>query len=324
MRRLLTVVAMVLSIVPLALAVPRVRDALAPGRDARATEPDRSALPFPAAAAATVPAPAGPARPAAAPRAVPVLVYHGVAPSGPARDRWSVSRPQLARQLTALRRAGYRTIAAATYVRFLRGETVRLPRRPLLVTFDDGRLDSFRGADAVLERVRMRALIFAIVERLADGSPGYLRPSELRAMRASGRWDVGLHAGRGHRLVRAAGGGRGPFYATREPGESLAEWRSRVAGDLADGARRLAAEVPGARTDLFAVPYSDFGQGETGEPALSHALARMWKRTFAATFVQRDEARFSRPGRRGFVDRYEVGRATTVADLLGWLARSAR
>ena len=70
--------------------------------------------------------------------------------------------------LAALDAAGFHTLDAETYARFARGEDVALPSRPVLVTFDDGRLDSFRGADAVLERYGMRATMFAIADAMRD------------------------------------------------------------------------------------------------------------------------------------------------------------
>jgi peptidoglycan/xylan/chitin deacetylase (PgdA/CDA1 family) len=326
-KRLLSGVAMALSIVPLAVATPRVVDAMRSSPNpalAAASTGDRGPLPFPAGALASETGGAQPATPRPNPRTVPVIVYHDVTTSGPSGDQWSVTRPQLARQLTALRRAGYRTISAADYERFLRGEPVpRMPSRPLLVTFDDGRLDSYRGADAILARAHMRAVIFAIAQHLDDGSPSYLRPAELRAMIASGRWDVGLHAGDGHHLVRRAGGGTGPFYSTRQPGESLAAWQSRETDDLAAGAEQLAKEVPGAFTDLYAVPYSDYGQAPGEDPEIHRVLARQWPHDYLATFIQRDDPHFSTPTPHRFVGRYEVGRTTTVARLFGWLRRRA-
>ena len=49
-----------------------------------------------------------------------------------------------------------------------------LPAKPVLLTFDDGRLDSYRGADAPLQRMGMHAAMFVITGRIESG---YLMPA---------------------------------------------------------------------------------------------------------------------------------------------------
>jgi peptidoglycan/xylan/chitin deacetylase (PgdA/CDA1 family) len=57
---------------------------------------------------------------------VPVILYHAVTPR------------YLRRELQYLKDNGYETIGAGTLVARLNGEDVALPRRPILLTFDDG------------------------------------------------------------------------------------------------------------------------------------------------------------------------------------------
>ena len=74
---------------------------------------------------------------------MPVLAYHGIGED----SRFSVTQEQFAEQMAMLDDAGVETITVDEYVSFLRGEEADLPERPLLLTFDDGKLSSFRGAD---------------------------------------------------------------------------------------------------------------------------------------------------------------------------------
>ena len=70
--------------------------------------------------------------------AIPVLVYHGINDD---RDGYSVSRRSFAAQMQMLRLAGFRAVSIAQYDRFQHGDASGLPARPILITFDDGRLD---------------------------------------------------------------------------------------------------------------------------------------------------------------------------------------
>jgi hypothetical protein len=258
------------------------------------------------------------------PDAVPVIAYHGVALHGPSPDGYTVTRDQLARQLVALRASGYTAISAATYLRFAAGKPVRLPPHPILITFDDGDASSYCAADAILRHTGLRAVMFTIAGRLRTECASCLTVAELRRMRSSGRWDIAFHAGWGHVQVRAAQGGTGAFYATREPGESFSHWRARVIGDLGAGERRLARLVPGAQLRLFAVPYSDIGQERGQSPRIRRALAQIFRRRFEVSFIQEQDPPFARRDQEGYVDRFEVGRTTTVTDLLSWLRAGAR
>lgn len=257
------------------------------------------------------------------PDAVPVIAYHGVALHGPSPDEYTVTRDQLARQMVALRASGYTAISAATYLRFAAGKPVRMPPRPILITFDDGDASSYCAADAILQRTGLRAVMFTIAGRLDTGCTSCVTVAELRRMRASGRWDIAFHAGWGHVQVRAAHGGVGAFYATREPGESFAHWRARVVRDLGAGGRRLERLVPGSHLRLFAVPYSDIGQERGQSPRIRRALAQIFRREFEVSFIQETDPPFARRGEEGYVDRFEVRRGTTATDLLRWLRAGA-
>lgn len=255
--------------------------------------------------------------------AVPVLVWHGI---DDARDGYSTSRRAFARQIALLKRLGYTAISTRQWADFRAGGAATLPARPILLTFDDGRLDSYRGADRVLERAGMRAAIFAITGQIERRSPFYLTWRELHRMADSGRWDVEPHAHDGHReIATASDGRRGPFYAarsyTRGAGrETLAAWEARVAGDLFALRDRFAAQ--GLTPHAFAVPFGDYGQRAGGDPAIQELLSSLLTRQFGSFFVQDDD---NDPGfnvpKRGAAKRYELRTGTTLDQLYGWLRR---
>jgi peptidoglycan/xylan/chitin deacetylase (PgdA/CDA1 family) len=117
---------------------------------------------------------AGPWAPAPSSRAaVPVLRYRGVEPR------------EFARQMLLIDHAGYETITFDEFVRYVKRKKVTLPPRPLLLTFDGGRLDSWTGSDAILRRLGFNAVIFVNVGRVEEGDRDYLTWRSSTACRAA-------------------------------------------------------------------------------------------------------------------------------------------
>jgi hypothetical protein len=157
---------------------------------------------------------------------VPVLLYHRVAPKA------------FARQMALLDHAGYETITLEEFVRLIRREQVRLPPRPLLLTFDGGRADSWIGSDAILAELGFNAVVFVDVGRVnAEKQAEYLTWKELDALQRGGRWEVQLQSGTGHHEIQygPAPEDVGPFYAYRGSEERIDGWRERVFSDITWG-----------------------------------------------------------------------------------------
>jgi poly-beta-1,6-N-acetyl-D-glucosamine N-deacetylase len=194
-----------------------------------------------------------------------VLLYHRVAPKA------------FARQMALLDHAGYETITLEEFVRFIRREQVRLPPRPLLLTFDGGRADSWIGSDAILAELGFNAVVFVDVGRVnAEKQAEYLTWKELDALQRGGRWEVQLQSGTGHHEIQygPAPEDVGPFYAYRGSEERIDGWRERVFSDITWGEEQLSAHVAGYRPLAFAPPYGNYGQAGTNDPRIPRELLR--------------------------------------------------
>lgn len=255
------------------------------------------------------------------PRAIPVLAWHGI---NDEPDGYSTSQRAFTRQLALLDRLGYTAIGTREWADFRAGREADLPEKPILLTFDDGRLDSYRGADRVLERFGMRAAMFVITGEIEKGSPFYLTWSELHRMQDSGRWDIEPHAHEAHTQVAVSPEGEpAPFYAarryTRTDGkESLADWEARVSADVFALRERFAEQ--GLTPHSFSVPFGDYGQRSADDPAIPSLLSGLLTRQFGSFFIQDDanDPAFTRPG-AGAAARYELAQGTTLDGLYGWL-----
>lgn len=252
--------------------------------------------------------------------AVPVLTYHGIGESG---DPRSVRRRTFAEQMAALRHMGFQTISVAQYARFRRGDAAGLPPRPVLITFDDGRLDSYRGADRVLARNGFRATMFVITGEVERENPTHLTWRELHAMRDSGRWDVQPAARDGAtRVAYDRAGHMAPFYSVRrytasDGRETFADFERRVTADLF--AVKDDMEDHGFDSVALAVPYGDYGQRQLGNTEVALFMRELLTRQFPVWFT--DDAlnapEYTTP--RGEARRFEVNSEITTDRLYMWL-----
>jgi peptidoglycan/xylan/chitin deacetylase (PgdA/CDA1 family) len=98
-------------------------------------------------------------------QAVPVLMYHHVSPNP---GLVTVSPETFARQMEHVHRAGFTTLSADRFLAFLEGQA-EVPRKSVLITFDDGFLDNYVHAYPVLRQYGLRATVFAVTGWVGDG-----------------------------------------------------------------------------------------------------------------------------------------------------------
>lgn len=126
---------------------------------------------------------------------VPILMYHRVAPDGPAElDRWRVTPELFAEHVELLRRHGFTSITPDDLIEARRTNRP-LPGRPVMITFDDGYVDFAEHAWPILQRRGFSAVVFVVsgqVGGCADWDRAYGEPAplldwpELRDLRRAG------------------------------------------------------------------------------------------------------------------------------------------
>src|SRR5436305_2720283 len=162
----------------------------------------------------------------------------------PILRRYSVPPARFARQLESLASAGWTFVDANTLIRAIAGER-QLPRRAVLVTFDDGYEDFLDSALPELTRRRIPAVVFVVAgriggfndwDRVLGAGPVRLMDADTLRRIAGGGVELGSHAMR-HRSL-----------ATLEPSELATEVRESAAAIESLG-------LP--RPRLFSYPYGD-------------------------------------------------------------------
>ena len=253
--------------------------------------------------------------------AVPVLLYHGIGPESDFSDEadaaYGIDVDDFAKQMTMIAHAGYQTIDLQTFLRFVQGEAVDLPPRPLLLTFDDARADSWTGGDGILREARLQR---RHVRRRRPRRGRQPRVPDLgRARdrrRTSGRWELQLHSGDGHKQIQYGPGPNdyGPYYAYEEQDEDFDGWQKRVRSDIDWGQDTLADHIPAYRPLAFAPPYGNYGQDGTNDPRIPEDLLGWLTQRYGAVFTQDRNAR-AHPGSGQPLGRIQVTRKTTGGEL---------
>lgn len=93
-------------------------------------------------------------------------MYHRVLKEEPEKEsRWHyVTVSEFRKQMNMIDRLGYTPITFSDYQLFVE-DKLTLPSKPIIITFDDGYLDTLENAIPVLLELNMRAVIFVMGDR---------------------------------------------------------------------------------------------------------------------------------------------------------------
>lgn len=157
------------------------------------------------------------------PGKVPILVYHCVGdnPAAPDGDALFVTKENFEKQMIFLKNMGYTTI-------FAKDLNNPLPRRPIVLTFDDGYENNYTEAFPILQKYKMKATIFVVGGMIEE--PGKLKRlswDQMKEMEQSGIIDIQSHTFMLHGIDSS-----GQYASMKKPEESASEYKARILADL--------------------------------------------------------------------------------------------
>jgi peptidoglycan/xylan/chitin deacetylase (PgdA/CDA1 family) len=105
------------------------------------------------------------------PGAIKVLMYHRiVGDQDECNGHWTcVGVTNFRKQLEMIDRWGFTPITFEDYRLFRRGE-LSLPRKPIILTFDDGYLDTYTFAYPILREFGVKAVVFVVAEQRVESN----------------------------------------------------------------------------------------------------------------------------------------------------------
>jgi peptidoglycan/xylan/chitin deacetylase (PgdA/CDA1 family) len=198
---------------------------------------------------------------------IPILAYHGILEEVDEDDDYSVSRENFNKQMEVLNRLGYETISTQDLIDCISGNDY-LPKKPIMITFNNGRLDSVKNSNETLVKHGFKAVMFVTVEKQVEANGFFLTWRELNEMVKSGNWDVQTHGYRAHNEIEINESGEKGYFLNNlkfnlETGEieTFEAFTERVREDYALAKKILEEKIKDSQIIAYAYPYGDFGFG---------------------------------------------------------------
>lgn len=192
---------------------------------------------------------------------VPILMYHGLT-KDPARvNDYFLPAETFEEDIKYLSAQGYTAVTMEELIDFVYDKTgrIKLPKNPVVISFDDGFYNNWQYASPVLKRYGMKAVISVIGQPAAEASETpYKNPSscsvtweQMRQMKDSGLWEIQNHTYNLHSLNNGRKG------AAKKTEESQQAYETMLKKDLTALQNTLKKEL-GAPPQVFTWPFGAY------------------------------------------------------------------
>jgi peptidoglycan/xylan/chitin deacetylase (PgdA/CDA1 family) len=201
---------------------------------------------------------------------VPILCYHNLGPQS--KGRLLLGASQFEQQMRYLKTEGYRVISLTEFIEWMQGRR-QLPKRSVVLTFDDGYRAFREFAYPILKELGFTATLFVYTDYVGAGRNA-LGWEDLKALAAEG-FDVQAHSKTHGDLRRAVGESDAQY--TRRMQLELSEPLKLFQRYLGRSAERLAYPYGRADDDVVAKAkeygyIAAFTVRRQGSPAFVHPL----------------------------------------------------
>ncbi len=182
---------------------------------------------------------------------LPVLMYHDLCQDTETPGRYAVTASRFRQDMEWLRDNGYTPMTAADLVAAKQAGS--LPKKPVMITFDDGYKSNYTIAMPILQDTGMKATVCIIGTLIEEGRTGYMTMDDAKAAQASGVIDLQSHT---YNLHGSMLKGDWPYYGSgiyRLENESQTDYIARLSADVEKNKALL--EELGSELTLFAYPF---------------------------------------------------------------------
>ncbi|MEG2813045.1 MAG: polysaccharide deacetylase family protein [Oscillospiraceae bacterium] len=188
---------------------------------------------------------------------MPVLMYHHLSKSQKRLGDYVISPEQFEQDLLHIKNNGYETISSTQLLNFVEN-AVELPKKPIMITFDDGYESVFEYAFPLLKKYEMKA-VFLPIGKHTDifsnkNEPRHINYShasweQICEMQKSSLIEIGNHTYNMHDNIS---GKRKGIRIKR--GESLEDYEKALQQDINEFQSQILKET-GKKPIIFAYPF---------------------------------------------------------------------
>ncbi|MGJ7045395.1 polysaccharide deacetylase family protein [Thermoanaerobacterium thermosulfurigenes] len=195
---------------------------------------------------------------------VPVLMYHNIyAGNIPPNKSGVLITPQnFEKQILYLKGHGYETITVEDLYNFMKYGKM-LPKKPILITFDDGYLGNYKYAYPLFKKIGYKGVINVIVKNVPSPTNKVVTPYphfdwiEAREMSSSGVMEIESHTYDSHRYAKSGNHDIPMLSGPIDIGgrlETMNEYRERIKNDLLKAKMEIEKNL-GKEVIALAYPY---------------------------------------------------------------------
>jgi len=191
---------------------------------------------------------------------VPIIMYHLVTKNERYVGKYGITPAELESDLKYLKKNGYETVLMSDLINFVK-HGKNLPKKPIVLTFDDGNSSDYRYLLPLLEKYEMKAVL-SILGKASDEctvlaaaqSEGAIFPNltweQIKELQASPHTEIQNHSYDMH----------GKNGSGRRKGEALEAYQERLHGDLSKMQQRI-EEMTGESPTTFTYPLGIISDG---------------------------------------------------------------
>lgn len=184
---------------------------------------------------------------------IPVLMYHNVDENIDFKKiTYSIKSEKFEKHMRILKKKGYNTITTTELNDHIY-ENKPLPKKPILLTFDDGKTNNYQYVYPLLKDLGMKGTIFCIVHTAQDHeNEEYMDWKKLREMHDASIMDIQSHTYDLHHKVDKT-----PAIFTKKYKENNSDYKDRVINDFKISKELIEKNI-GNKVVALAYPYGKY------------------------------------------------------------------
>ncbi|NLD19921.1 MAG: polysaccharide deacetylase family protein [Clostridiales bacterium] len=190
---------------------------------------------------------------------LPVLMYHSLLKDPSRQNQYVVSPDLFEKDLKYIKDKGYTTVFMKDVIDYVEGKG-KLPKKPIVITFDDGYYNNYYYAFPLLKKYNMKAVI-SVVGKMSDEftnnpdeNPNYshLTWDHILEMHMSGHWEIQNHSYDCHTYTDRNG-------VSQKKDETVTAYKDFLTSDIYHLQNKI-AYVTGVAPNTFTYPFGAFSE----------------------------------------------------------------